>query len=245
MRRSLVAGVGILAVAAAVIVPHGAVATDDDAGVPLKSGPQVAFSYPGGLSEEEYLALSEREQLELKVGEEGTNLDQIPGLIAKEQVDFSNAINEFSDPIFDLGTKYPDVFATFVVDHSTETVEVSVAESASSERREAFATEVTSILSKFPYVFTLPRSGFALARLQAVAKEIVGDFKTWEPRFGGGSYVANADVKSGVVYITSEGQPQDEWSRFMYKGVQVVVTPGEGPVGRSKFHEYQLSNPLS
>lgn len=233
VKRRLAPCAGISVLIAALVTPQVSVAAENDEvdnDVPLRSGPQVAFSYPGGLSEEEYLALSEGEQLELKVGEEGASPDEVPGMIPEEQGDFSNAINEFSDPIFNLGTKYPDVFSTFVVDQSTETVEVAVAHSATADRREAFVAEVTSILSKYPYAYTLPRSEFALAPLQAVAEEIVGDFKTWQPRFGGGSYAANPDANSGIVYITSEGQPQVEWSQFVLEGVKVVVTSGDRPV---------------
>lgn len=211
MKRRIATGVATFLFVAALAIPNAAGATVDDESVdddvPMHSGPQIEFSYPDGLGEDEYYSLTEQEQLELKVREEPANNDEITGLVPSEQVAFSNAVNEFSDPIFGLAVKYPDVFSTFIVDHTVETVEVGVAQNSTQERRDSFVAEVSSILSRFPYEFTLPSKEFALAPLKAVAEELTGDFGLWEPRFGGGSYAANPDVEPGLSGLLQKAGP--------------------------------------
>ena len=152
------------------------------------------------------------------------------GLLPANQVDFSVAVNAFSDQIFALGAKYPDAFSTFVVAGETASVEIGISQFAPEDQRSGLITEATAILSQYPVSFTFPDKPTALAPLQSVVDEIGADASIWAPRFGGQNFVMGADPETGVVNVTSEGPPDPEWSDFVYNGVRVIVTSADGPV---------------
>lgn len=152
------------------------------------------------------------------------------GLIPTDQVNFSVAVNAFSDQIFALGTKYPDAFSTFVVAGETASVEIGISQFAPDDQRSGLITEATAILSQYPVNVSFPDKPSALAPLQSVVDEIGAEASIWVPRFGGQNFAMGADVDAGVVYVTTERPPDPEWTDFMYNGVRVLVTSANGPV---------------
>lgn len=153
-----------------------------------------------------------------------------PGLLPADQVDFSVAINAFSDQIYALGARYPDAFATFVVAGETASVEIGISQVAPEDQRSGLITDATAILSQYPVSFSFSDKPSALAPLQSVVDEIGAEASIWAPRFGGQNYVMGADAEAGVVHVTTEGPPDPEWTDFIHNGVRVIVTSADGPV---------------
>lgn len=195
--------------------------------------PMEPLEYPGGLSEEEYLALPTDNQLSLKLSEEDAPSDdaKLQEQLAPTKTEFGRASAQFSDPIQAIGATYPKVFSRFEVEMENEKVVIGYDQSSDESDRELLFAEIGLIMDPFPYEVVFSPKSYNRLDVQTVSDELATDFELWAPRFGNAGYSAAPDVEGdGVVRVFTEGEPDPMWTHFEHKGVPVVVESVGAPV---------------
>lgn len=197
----------------------------------------IGTLYPDNIAEDEYLALPVDDQLALKVSNEpNVPYEDIPGLLPKDVVKFSDDLNVFSDTIYALGVEYASVYTSYSVDAETKTITIGLAANAPERAAAEFKAKVAEVLAQSGYPVTFLQKGLPFANVQAVSNEFVSDFKTWMPRFGGGEFYTVPMAEEGFVDVYTEGVPSEEWTSFEYRGIPVIVTElgGDTIVGQTR-----------